>query len=137
MSCLGMAKSLIGHAKTRKLIESIQNDLFIMCAEAASGPKYAGRLKVRIDKGYVAALDKAIETVEKKCPSRLLCFTVSGKNPASGAMDMARTIARRAERRAVTIKNKGMLDNRYILIYLNRLSDLLYLLARCLEKKSK
>ncbi len=136
-SCLGMAKSLIRKSKTRELIESIQRDLFMICAEVSTGPKQAARLSSRLDKSYVARIEKAIEAIEKKCPSEVRSFTVAGRNAPSASMDLARTIARRAERRIVTLKNRAMLKNRHILIYLNRLSDLLYLLARCLEKKSK
>jgi len=49
-------------------------------------------------------------------------------------LDVSRTIARRAERRAVSLTTKSILKNPYILIYLNRLSDLLYLLARKCER---
>ena len=134
-SCLGVAKSLITNTKTRGLIESVQRDLFVICSEAASGPRQADKLRNRLGKSRVDAIEKAIAAAEKKCPSEVRCFSVAGRNQASGAMDLARAVARRAERRVVTLKKKGLLRNRHILIYLNRLSDLLYLLARCLEKE--
>jgi cob(I)alamin adenosyltransferase len=134
-SCLGLAKSVMTNAKTRGLIESVQRDLFAICSEAAAGPGRAVRLRDRIGKSRVDAIEKSIAAVEKKCPSGERRFTTAGRNRASGAMDLARTVARRAERRVVTLKKKKLLKNKYIMIYLNRLSDLLYLLARCLEKE--
>jgi len=134
-SCLGVAKSLITNTKMRGLIESVQRNLFVICSEAAAGPSRTVKLRNRLGKTSVDAIEKAITAVEKKCPSEMRCFSVAGRNQASGAMDLARTVARRAERRVVTLNKKGLIRNKYILIYLNRLSDMLYLLARCLEKE--
>ena len=140
-SCLGVAKSLIANTTMRRLIESVQRDLFVICAEIACVPGLKGRspLMVTYKRRWLGqrdidAIEKAIAAVEKKCPSEVRCFSVAGSNQASGAMDLARTVARRAERRVVTLKKKALLRNRHILIYMNRISDLLYLLARCLEK---
>ena len=57
-------------------------------------------------------------------------FIVPGGSPGSSVIDLARAILRRAERRIVDIKDKGLLPNPEILIYVNRLSDLLFMLAR-------
>ncbi len=57
-------------------------------------------------------------------------FIVPGATPASAALDLARTIVRRAERRAVDLQRTGMLVNMEIIRYLNRLSDMVYTLAR-------
>ena len=66
---------------------------------------------------------------------RFRSFCLQGANHVSSALDVARAITRRAERRCVAMSRKKMLKNRDIIIYLNRLSDLLYLLARSNEKK--
>jgi cob(I)alamin adenosyltransferase len=64
-------------------------------------------------------------------------WATPGQNTHSAALDMARTICRRAERRVCELKNKGQLQNSEILIYLNRLSDLLWLLARQAEAQPR
>jgi cob(I)alamin adenosyltransferase len=61
------------------------------------------------------------------------CFSLPGENPVSGLLDVARAITRKAEIHIVTLKNKNLLKNHCILVYLNRLSDLLYLLSRSFE----
>ncbi|MFH0810258.1 MAG: ATP:cob(I)alamin adenosyltransferase, partial [Pseudomonadota bacterium] len=57
-------------------------------------------------------------------------FVIPGANPGSAALDMARAIVRRAERRLVTLQDKGDMNNEAILQYVNRLADLLFVLAR-------
>jgi cob(I)alamin adenosyltransferase len=71
------------------------------------------------------ALDDMMEEVALP-PS----FVIPGASPASAAMDVARTIARRAERRVVDLNNLGLLVNPEVLRYVNRLADLLFMLAR-------
>ena len=57
-------------------------------------------------------------------------FIIPGASPGSAAIDVARTQTRTAERRVIELRNEGMLPNTQIMIYLNRLSDLLFMLAR-------
>jgi cob(I)alamin adenosyltransferase len=57
-------------------------------------------------------------------------FVIPGGTPVSAAIDLARTLVRRAERRAVSLSRAGELENLIVLTYLNRLSDLLFMLAR-------
>ena len=92
--------------------------------------------KKRISKVHIASLEKAIEDFESKIDKKS-CFCLSGDNFCSSALDVARTITRRSERRVTTLKRKKSLKNNQILVYLNRLSDLLYVLARFCEKKPK
>jgi len=129
-SFLGLSKSLIKERKLKKLIQSIQQDLFVMGAELATKPTFFSKLKKRIGKGYVDRLEKIISGLEKKKTFEECCFYLPGENLNSSVLDIARTVTRRAERLVVTLKRKGILLNDFILIYLNRLSDLLYLLAR-------
>ncbi len=136
-SFLGLAKSLISNRNTKKLLELIQKDLFIIGAEIATQVKFINRLKNRIDNNYVKRLEDNINILERRLKLRERCFLLPGENFISAVLDVARTICRRAERRIVTLKNKKVLKNPRILIYLNRLSDLLYLLARAYEKKHR
>lgn len=133
-SFLGMAKSFLKNRSAKNILEDIQNDLFIVGAEVSCKAGLAGRLKKRMNSVYVARLDKIIGKLEKKNQLRKI-FCLPGENSLSGVLDVARTIARRAERRVVTLSKKRMLKNPHILVYLNRLSDLLYLLARSCATK--
>jgi len=136
-SFLGLSKSLIKERKNKKLIESIQRDLFVISAELATKPAFLGRLEKRIDKSYIDFLEQAISDWEKKMAFKGRCFYLPGENLISSVLDIARTVARRAERLVVTLKVKGKLSNNFILIYLNRLSDLLFLLARAYGKNHR
>ena len=133
-SFLGLSKNLIKEQKNKKLIASIQKDLFVVGAEFATKPKQISKLRERIDDSYIGRLEKVIRDLEKNYKSKQRCFCLPGENFASSVLDIARAIARRAERLSVTLKRKKLLLNGDILIYLNRLSDLLYLLARLYGK---
>jgi ATP:cob(I)alamin adenosyltransferase len=133
-SVLGLSKSLINEKSIKGLIESIQRDLFVVGAELATKKAFIGKLKQRVDKSYIERLEKISADLEDRRTFKECCFYLPA-NPISSSLDIARTVARRAERSIVTVKRKGLLTNKFILIYLNRLSDLLYLLARRHEKK--
>lgn len=134
-SFLGMAKSLARGKKTKTIVDSIQKELIILCSELAATRAFCGRLKKRIGKNSVCAVEKEIRALEDACPVKIKSFCLPGRNTVSASFDIARAITRRAERRCVTMAGRKLLDNRNIIIYLNRLSDLLFLLARFNEKK--
>ena len=135
-SFLGLAKSVIRKNKTKLIIDKIQNNLFILGSEIAFNLDKTDMLKERIDASYVKKIENVIYQLEKKVmlPNK---FIIPGKNKSSAILDICRTLARRLERRVVTLNSKRLLRNSHILIYVNRLSDLLYLLARLQEKSSK
>lgn len=133
-SFLGLSKNLIKEQNNKKLIESIQKDLFVIGAEFATKFQHINKLKKRIDKSYIERLEKFIWDLEKKNKLKTRSFCLPGENLASSVLDISRAIARRAERLSVTLRKKKILLNGDILIYLNRLSDLLYLLARLYGK---
>ncbi len=134
---IGMSKSLLKKRSTRKLLENIQTDLFCIGAELATTGNFTKKLKRRITDGDVGFLEQTIKKIEDaSCTSRC-CFCIPGENFFSSCFDVSRAVARRAERLAVALFKKKRLNNRHILVYLNRLSDLLYLLARDSEKKKK
>ena len=136
-SSLGLSKSLIRDEKNKKLIGAIQQDLFVICAELASKPAFLAKLEKRVGRGYIDRLENIIAGLEKRKTFKECCFYLPGENQVSSTLDIARTVARRAERIIVTLKRKGILLNDYILVYLNRLSDLLYLLARSYTKSHR
>lgn len=133
-SFLGLSKVILKDQKGKKIIESIQQDLFAIGAELATKGKFLAKLQKRIDKSCITRLEQCISDLEKKRKLKKRYFCLPGENPISAVLDISRTVARRAERISVTLKRKGKLSNDFILIYLNRLSDLLYLMARACEK---
>lgn len=134
-SFLGLAKSATKDSRTKSIISDIQKELVVLCSEVAVKKSNTNRSKKRVDAGSVCALEKEIDCMENKCGIKIRTFCLQGVNPASSALDVARAVTRRAERRCVTMARKNILKNRNIIIYLNRLSDLLYLLARFNEKR--
>lgn len=134
-SFLGVAKSLAKRKSLKIRLESFQRDLFVIGAEVATAVPFLDKLSKRINKSDIGRLEKFIEELEKKRKPAERVFCLPGKNLLSGLLDVARTMARRAERRTVAAFKKRLVKNPSILVYLNRLSDLLYLLARSCEKR--
>ncbi|MDD4955883.1 MAG: cob(I)yrinic acid a,c-diamide adenosyltransferase [Candidatus Omnitrophica bacterium] len=136
-SFMGLSKSLLRDKGVKKIIEDIQRDLFIIGAETATLPKYLYKLEKRIDKRFVLKLDELLRQWENKNKFKSRCFYLPGENIISSSFDVSRAVARRAERELVTLEGKKGIKNPDMLIYLNRLSDLLYLFARNYENKPK
>lgn len=136
-SFLGSAKSLLKGKSEKDIVESIQEDLFTIGAEVASKPQYIERLKERVDRSDVIRLEKIIDKLESCKSPKARRFCLPGRNIVSSSLDICRTIARRAERQIVTLARKKGLRNEYCVIYLNRASDLLYLLARSCDKNRR
>ena len=112
-----------------KIVGDVQQNLFIVQAELAGADK-----KVTTEK--VLEIEKIIDGIEKELPP-ISTFFVSGGSDLSSFFDFARTVARRAERRVVEVKEEGKISlDENTLAYLNRLSSLLYALARLSNSKS-
>lgn len=126
-SQLGMVSSLLsGRAKEVKgIVGRIQQDLFEIGAELAT-PRDKPHFSVTLKK--VREIEKIIDDLEGKLPA-LGNFIFPGGSPSGAALHIARSVSRRAEREAVRLSRKEKV-NPNILIYLNRLSDLLFMLAR-------
>ncbi|MDD5495858.1 MAG: cob(I)yrinic acid a,c-diamide adenosyltransferase [Candidatus Omnitrophica bacterium] len=132
-SYIGLSKSIIKDKKAGRLLQSIQEEIFVIGAEVARGKKSTRK----ISPAHVRNIEKYIDELERKKVLKKRCFYLPGQDFTAAVLDVARTVARRVERSAVALKRKKMLRNALILVYLNRLSDLLYLMARCYEKNSK
>lgn len=133
-SQLGMVSSLLsGRAKEIKgIIGRIQQDLFEIGAELAvpcDKPHFSVTLK------KVRGMEGIIDDLEGKLPA-LGNFIFPGGSPSGAALHIARSVSRRAEREAVRLSRKEKV-NPNILIYLNRLSDLLFMLARKINRLDK
>ena len=124
-SFLGMAKSLIKNKDGKDILDKVQKDLFILGSQVSGvGSK---KLKREITSKNIRYLENEIEKLEKRFPFKK--FVLAGDNLVSSTLHIARTVARRLERRVVALGNKEKYRNKNILVYLNRLSDLLFLLA--------
>jgi cob(I)alamin adenosyltransferase len=136
VSFLGVCRASIDNSDISKIIYGIQQDIFTISAEVSAGVKKASILKAKISKASVESIENCISSLEGEIkPIRE--FTVPGENLPSAYLDVSRTMARRVERKIARSVDDGLLVNRLIPIYINRLSDLLYLLARIPEDKIK
>jgi len=128
-AALGAVRALAGEGLGR-LVFSIQKDLFAIGAQLAdpSHKVAARRAKAAVTAAHVRRLERAIDAREGKLPA-LRSFVLPGGTPAAALLHQARTVCRRAERRVVHLSREADVDAR-ILVYLNRLSDLLFVLAR-------
>jgi len=124
---------LLGHcpaAPEMALVRSIQNDLFDvggdLCFPIIEGEQPGKSL--RVTSVQVERLERAIDRLNEGLEP-LRSFVLPGGSPAAAWLHLARTVCRRAERAAVTLANRELI-NPQVVIYLNRLSDLLFVLAR-------
>lgn len=130
-AAIGAAAATPPEALEAPLLESIQRDLFTIGAQlAASDPAALARALSGPPLGdaHVTALERAIDRLEAGLPA-LQRFILPGGAPKAAAFHLARTVCRRAERAAVTLGRTEALPPA-VLTYLNRLSDLLFVLAR-------
>jgi len=123
-------------AEIEPLILRIQRELFVAGAELAANPAAWERLQDGTT-CVSAAMVVGIETLLADYEERIAFpkeFVVAGETRTSAALELARTIVRRAERRAVTLDRAGLVPGPHLLAYLNRLADLLWVLARAAEQ---
>jgi len=123
-------------AEIEPLILRIQRELFVAGAELAANPAAWERLQDGTTRVSAAMVD-GIETLLADYEARIEFpkeFVVAGETLTSAALELARTIVRRAERRAVTLDRAGLVPGPHLLAYLNRLADLLWVLARAAEQ---
>ena len=117
------------------LILRYQRELFVVGAELATNPDAWDRLQdgvTRVSEDMVRAVDRDLVEAEAhiELPKE---FVVPGETPTSAALELARTILRRAERRAVGLQRAGLVPGNHLIPYLNRLADLVWVLARGAE----
>lgn len=135
-SFLGIVKVLsnkkkikIGKVSFGQIVYACQNNLFIIQAEIAGANKTISEDKVK-------EVERIVDTIEKTLPP-IKSFFISGGTELTASFDFARTLARRAERRVVAVHDEKLVKvGEFTLAYLNRLSSLLYALARLTSHKS-
>jgi cob(I)alamin adenosyltransferase len=136
-AAIGMARSVEMMPRVDEVLAPVQRDLFAIGALLATPDhdKMKEQLaKARIDDERIAELERAIDAGESELEP-LKSFILPGGTPKAAALHVARTVCRRAERRVITLQHTVPLPQLAI-IYLNRLSDLLFVLARVANKRA-
>ncbi len=135
-AAIGLARASASQPFVRDELLSTQKDLVGLMGELATAaedlPRYVKDGYSRVTPDMTTRLETAVKTIEAQ-EIRFQGWATPGGTVASAAIDVARTICRRAERRVCALQDSGQLGNSEIIIYLNRLSDLLWLLARWIE----
>lgn len=112
----------------KSIVHKVQESLFIVQAEIAGSEK-------RINQDKIKEAESIINWIEKELPP-IKTFFISGGSELASATDFSRTLARRAERRIVSVSEEGVVKiNAEVLSYMNRLSSLLYALTRYVNFK--
>ncbi len=132
VSALGVVRAQAEPELAEAVLE-VQRDLFVVAAELATDPARRDLLEggvSRVDSSMIDRLEDRIDRIDSEVgmPTE---FVVPGGEPVSAAIDVSRTVVRRAERRAVT--HLADATDSLVVPYLNRLADYLYMLARAVE----
>ena len=125
-AALGLAKSLLSSEDTCQVLTQVQRDLYHLMAEVAATTEEAESFRV-IEANHIEWLETQIEKYGSDLdpPSE---FLLGGDTTPGAALDLARTVVRRAERLLAELQDEGELSNAYLLRYLNRLSSLCFVL---------
>ena len=127
---LGLCKAKSKDDDLQRIIEEVQQNLFIVQAEIAGADKAIAELKVR-------KIERVINNIEKQIPE-ITTFLIPGATELGACFDFARTLARRAERRVVDAEESNQLKvSDSTKAYLNRLSSLLYATERLVNKQAR
>ncbi len=139
-AALGMVRASSAEDFVRVNILAVQKDLVTLMGELATGvddlPRYQKDGFEPVTQAMTAKLDLLVQEIEAQQIS-FKGWATPGATLNSAALDVARTTCRRAERRVCALHETGQLNNPEIIIYLNRLSDTLWLMARWVETRTK
>ncbi len=132
VAVLGLARSLTEDPAMQADLLALQRELFVVGADLATNPRERKKLDPEVSlvtERMVKRLERRIDDLVEERPLPQV-FIVPGTNPASAAIDVARAVIRRAERDVVALEHAQREVNPEVRRYLNRLSDLLFVLAR-------
>ncbi len=137
VSAMGLARATTGDQRVKDILRDLQRELFTIAAELATDPDKYELFQQHfspVTESMVENLETTIDSLEEEFQMPTV-FVLPGGSPASAAIDMARTIIRTSERRVVALAEAGLLTNGLITAYLNRLGDLLFVLARYQDRE--
>lgn len=132
VSAMGFARALCEDIRVREILHEVQRQMFIVGAELATDRKRWKDLQVNfsvVTPEMVVGLETYIDELDSQVDLPR-SFILPGASAGSGALDLARSLVRTAERRALELHENEGLASLEILRYLNRLSDLMFMLAR-------
>jgi cob(I)alamin adenosyltransferase len=134
-ACLGAARAAGVDPDVAAAVEAIQKDLFAIGARLADpSSRIADRVtKAAVSDEQIERLEQTIDRLEGELPA-LRRFILPGGSPAGSLLHLARTVCRRAERRVVGL-GAGAVESA-VIVYLNRLSDLLFVMARTVNRRA-
>ena len=136
VASMGLARSLLKSEDLYPILKGIQKELFTVGAELATDPSEYGKLTANfstVTGQMVTNLEKLIDKLKEQL-NLPRAFIIPGASSGSSALDLSRSIIRRVERLVVKLKELNYVENHNVLIYLNRLSDLLFVMARYEDK---
>jgi cob(I)alamin adenosyltransferase len=129
-SALGLARAHADQPRVKEIILRLQRELYVLMAELATSPeeqgKHAGMI---VTAEHVTGLETLSDELKQDVEIGNV-FIVPGETVAGAALDLARTVIRRAERLTARLLHDGIISNAELLRYLNRVSDVLFVLAR-------
>jgi cob(I)alamin adenosyltransferase len=135
VSALGLARAALDGGPLTELILRLQRELFVVGAELATHVEKRQKLTdavTRVTARMTTALEGEIDALEAEHPMPAE-FVLPGETMTGAALDLARSTVRRAERRAVALAEGGELPDSQVVPYLNRLADLLFVVARAAD----
>ena len=132
-SAIGVARAMAPKSTMGKQLLELQRGLYVAMSEVATPRDDLARLATRLDAAALAKLDSALDWLKERTPIEGR-FVIPGEDPISAALDNARTVVRRAERSVVACVDAGAVSGEVLLPWLNRLSNLLFVLARTVER---
>ena len=137
-AALGLARATVEYDFVRENLFATQRDLVVLmgelCVLPGDLPRYRKDGYSSVTPDTTAKLDALVRKIEAQI-SDLKGWAMPGVTPGAAALDVARTVCRRAERRVCLLREAGELENAEIVVYLNRLSDVLWLFARWVEAR--
>ena len=132
VSAMGLARALSSNVWVKEILIELQREMFTVGAELATDPAHYDKLETKyavVTAEMVSRLECLIDQVDSQIELPPV-FVVPGASAGSGALDLARSLLRTGERRVVELNEQAGTVNPKVLSYLNRLSDLLFMLAR-------
>ncbi len=139
-AALGLARAAAGDGALSNKLREVQQDLIAVMGELATAsedmPRYVKSGHPVVAPATTQALEKWVKQIEatNAAPHG---WATPGSSLASATLDVARTVCRRAERRVCALREAAPLQNPEIIVYLNRLSDLLWLMARVVDAQAR
>lgn len=133
-SALGLARAHSADSRVREIILHMQRDLYVLMAELATPEENLDAIGMHVTADHVTWLEEteAQLKADVEIPNK---FVIPGDTVDGAALDLARTVIRRAERMTARLLHEGVTRNKDMLRYLNRLSDVVFILARYIEAK--